>query len=461
MHASRSQRWALWIIIAAFSAPLVIIAFGSIYTRYIADDYCMKSFSTQLGLWNFIVFVYTSWVGTFSGLVFQGLMPSPQLLFIPIFGIFALHILLLYFSVRRLAAQLTLAAESLSGITLTFLLYGVFLCSLPSLHQSIFWYTANIPYNLPLAIAMLHVIWLGRLKGPWAALLFFWLNFILSGFNPSFTVVQFLWLSVLAVFTFQNKSLRWQVLFSLLGGLIGFGVVSIAPGNAVRLSLEPTVFDWGKALSLVPKALEVWLSYALNVPLGLLALLVIPVLFAYYFGKPLSLKIVLISLGLILLLTVSSAMLSLMPRFYIYALFPALRGWTIPMWILVCGLAMCGYLIGLLVRGNKPPLGYLPLPAQLGAILIALAFALNGAPIALSAVERQAAYAAAWDERDAYLRTFSGSTQLVYARSFDGTFDQDDLNDDPSYWVNVCIASYHNLSGVAANDQPPFVLPNR
>ncbi|MFN7211280.1 MAG: hypothetical protein ACK4P1_12965, partial [Aggregatilineales bacterium] len=77
------------------------------------------------------------------------------------------------------------------------------------------------------------------------------------------------------------------------------------------------------------------------------------------------------------------------------------------------------------------------------------------APMLLRVASDQAAYAAAWDERDASLRALSGSTQTVYARSFYGIFDLEDLTDDPSYWANACIANYYNLRAIAADDQPP------
>ncbi|MCS6872855.1 MAG: hypothetical protein NZ571_15520, partial [Anaerolineae bacterium] len=76
---------------------------------------------------------------------------------------------------------------------------------------------------------------------------------------------------------------------------------------------------------------------------------------------------------------------------------------------------------------------------------------------ALQAVSRQAAYAAAWDERDAYLRSLSGSTETVRARSFHGAFNLEDITDDPTYWTNSCIASYYNLNVILPDDQPPFV----
>lgn len=138
-----------------------------------------------------------------------------------------------------------------------------------------------------------------------------------------------------------------------------------------------------------------------------------------------------------------------------------MRSLITPIWVTLFGVMALGYVYGIVFRGRRAPLGYLPRRAQIVAIILALSFALNSAPMLLRVVSDQAAYAAAWDERDAYLRALSGSAQTVYARSFYGTFNLEDLTDDPSYWANVCIANYYKLSAIAADDQPPFLLQKR
>jgi hypothetical protein len=364
---------------------------------------------------------------------------------------------LLYLAVRRLLMQVSVNDESLISGAIAFLLFAVFIYTLPSLHQALFWYTAAVPYTLPLVGMLLNVLWLGRLKSPWGVLIFFVFNFILAGFNPSFTGVQIFWLGLLLLLTMRHKTIRWQLVSSLLGALISFAIVSIAPGNANRIAASPAIFDLGRALSVLPEALRLSLHHAfLKVPFGTLALLLIPAIFAFHFGKQINRKIIVVGLIGLFILAIGSAVVALMPRLYTFALLPPSRGWTIPLWSLLCALAAFGYLLGLLVRADQPPLGYLPRYAQIAAVILVIGVTLNGMPITLQALQRQAAYAAAWDERDAYLRALSGA-ESVRVRSFHGTFELEDLTDDPNYWTNACIANYYNLSAIVADNQPPFV----
>lgn len=458
MSARVSQRWALLLIIAASILPLAVVAWGSSFARYTADDYYIKHFSTQLGWWGFIVFMYTGWTGTFSSLALQGLVPSPQFIAIPILLMLVMWLWLLYLAVRRLLMQVLVNDEPLISGAIAFLLLAVLIYTLPNLHQALFWYTSAVPYTLPLVVMLLNVLWLGRLKSSRSVLIFFVLNFVLAGFNPIFTSVQVFWLGLLLLFNIRHKTVYWQLISSLLGALISFTIVLVAPGNANRIASSPVVFDLGKALSVLPKALEILLDYAfLKVPFGTLALLLIPAIFAFYFGKQINKKVIIIGLIGLFILAIGSAAVSLMPRLYAFGLIIPARSWTIPLWSLLCPLAAFGYLLGLLVRADRPPLGYLPRYAQIAAVILVIGVTLNGMPITLQAVQRQAAYAAVWDERDAYLRTLSGSTETVRARSLHGAFELEDLTDNPNHWSNINIALYYNLSAIVTDDQPPFV----
>ncbi|MFQ3536086.1 MAG: DUF6056 family protein [Aggregatilineales bacterium] len=463
MSTKSSQSWLLWLSVGVSSLPVAIFAFGTVYMRYIADDFCIKALSMRLGWWDAVLYVYQGWTGTFSGLAFQALAPAPEHLAIPIFLTLVAWLWLLYLAVHRLTSGLMLDNQSLISLALACILCAVFLSSLPSmgLHQSLYWYTGFIPYTLPTVIALLYILLLGRLKGAWSALFFFALSFVLAGFNPGFTGAQLVWLGLFSLFTLRRKGIRWQLLSSLLGASLGFVIVAVAPGNAFRIALSATSLDWVRALALLPQVLELLVGYMFfNAPLGTLALCVVPAIFAYYLGKPLAKKRVVTSSILICSLATGSAIVTFLPRLYIFGDFPPPpRYWTLSIASVIWALPILGYLIGLLIRADRRPAGYLPRYAQIAVVILALGVALNGVPTALQAVSRQSAYAAMWDQRDAYLRTFSGRAEigLVYARSFRNAFEMEDLTNNPAEWTNKCIADYYDLSAVLPNGQPPFI----
>ncbi|MCS6873045.1 MAG: hypothetical protein NZ571_16500, partial [Anaerolineae bacterium] len=107
MNAKAGERWTLWLIVAACSLPLAIITYGSVYSRYMIDDYCARVSVSQIGWLGFVIKMYTGWTGTFSALTFQGLIPSVQALAIPIILWLTIGFGTLYLATKMLIAQHT------------------------------------------------------------------------------------------------------------------------------------------------------------------------------------------------------------------------------------------------------------------------------------------------------------------------------------------------------------------
>jgi hypothetical protein len=404
--------------------------------------------------------MYAGWTGTFSALALQGIIPSAQELTIPNILWLAVGFAAFFTAVRMLLKQFLPATPQIGLLSLaaTCLFFAVFLSSKPNLHEVLFWYIAMTSYLVPLYLAPLTVVLILSVRSLWAAALLFVLCFILAGFIPYFMTLQISLLGLGALVTFRYRRLCILLLAGLLGAMLGAVVVIVAPGNAMRAAElgQPDLLN--AVLNSLIMSVYPLIQAARQVPLGIVALFGLAAIFGYSFGvlpvqKRSARRYI---LGIIVLITLLSAAAALLPAFYTFSKLP-LRSLTTPIWVTLIGVMAFGYVYGVIFRKNQPPLGYLPRRAQVAALILALGFALNGTPIALQAVQRQAAYAAAWDERDAYLRSLSGSTETVRARSFHGAFDLEDLTDDPTYWTNACIASYYNLSAILPDDQPPFV----
>ncbi len=149
-------------------------------------------------------------------------------------------------------------------------------------------------------------------------------------------------------------------------------------------------------------------------------------------------------------------MILFLPSLYVLSFLPALHVWVIPIWVTLVGIATSGYLVGIALRTQRQPKGFLPTPARLLILVLALGWLVNGGWLALEIVRRQAAFAQAWDMRDAYLRTHFGTSQTVQARALETIFGAD-LTPDVQHWSNACIARYYNLPAILPDDQPPFV----
>lgn len=458
MVAKTSERWLLFLLIVICSTPLAIIAYSSFFARYLADDYCVKAILDQFGFWEFITRSYTGWAGSFSSLVLQGLTPSPQAVGVPIIFVILAWVGLFSLITYKTIMFLTKSVKNIGVISLALscVLMTELLSAFPNMHEILFWYNAVVSYIVPLALASFYILLVSRPVALSTLISLFFVSFILAGFNFTFASLQIFWLAILLLFVVQRFALRAKLLASLLGALSGLVVLISAPGNTIRAD------QIGSDANLIISAINSLLMslhpvlYVISYrPLTFLSLFAISLMFAFYFGKKIS-KPVLATLAIVAIVVLSAAV-SFFPVLYVFNTLPSARGWLAPVGIALCSIAGLGYVCGVTLRKDEQPLGYLPYRVQIIIAALALVFMLNNTLTALQVAQRQIAYAAAWDERDVYLRTLSGSTETVHVRSLRNILNFEDVTGDPTHWMNACIANYYNLSTIVADDQPPFV----
>jgi hypothetical protein len=459
MSAKVTERWLLIFVIGVCAVPLLIVAFGSFYMRYMADDFCNSAAVAELGWLRFVLNTYTGWTGTFSGLAFQGITPRAEWLGLPIMLALSIWALLLYIAIYVLLRRGTAVKENirLFAAAAAVLLLAGFVCVVPSLHESLFWYGSAAPYTFSLVLSTLYVPLILGFRKTGAILILFGFSFFLAGFSVTFTALQIFSLCFFLILLRHKQTIRRRLLASLLGALAGAAVLLVAPGNAVRASVANVETDLLFTIIYLPRVMLYLFAFIIyKTPLIALSMIGIPFLISHYYRLKFQSRISPVLIAWLLML--GSAAAAFAPVIYASStwLLPR-RTWTAPVWIVLCGTAALGYLYALAFRKQERPLGYLPRPARVIIAILAVGFLLNGLPIALEAVSRQAAYAAAWDERDTYLRSLSSTTEIVRARSFHGAFDLEDLTDDPNFWTNVCIARYYNLPAIVSDGQPPFV----
>ena len=458
MSARINERWLLIFVIGICAVPLLIVAFGSFYMRYTYEDFCYasQSINPHYNLAQEFIKVYNNHTGAFTSILFMfsinnfnpiGLSSSTVIILWSI----ASCVVLIKFASRYVFSS---SYRLLWSILIGMLLASGLVSATYNINQLFYWYIALMPYMMPLVFSCIYVwLMLSSLKSHFAKAILFSLGFLMAGTSLVFVACQVVLFSAILVFVWRTPA-RQAHLAGFIGTITGLLALALAPGNFVRLtSYQP---DLMYAITHFPYLIgQPLLAILRKAPFVLLAAWLVPSIFAYYHSTSLHKPLVwIIGTPLTILLASGAAFF---PGLYIIGGLSPGWTWGIPIWITLCGTIAFGYACGTVLRKNHHPPGYLPLRAQIVVAILAVGFLLNGLPIALEAVSRQAAYAAAWDERDAYLRSLSGTTEVVRARSFHGAFDLEDLTDDPNFWTNVCIARYYNLPAIVSDGQPPFV----
>lgn len=233
---------------AALVILLVLYAGIGLFTRIEADDYCVAGrvdarqfHHATLPGWT--TAMYTGWSGRYSQLIVHGALahldPLANML-VP-----GLLIALSVWLLRRLTHLLTALA-----------LVAAFLLSMPDGDGfTFYWLSSSLTYVAPVVV-MLAALVLLRQGTRFIAPVLFALGILAGGFSESTTLgIALVWLVLTG---------RRGLLF-LVGLVIAFGIVYIAPGNAVRA----TYFPERDLTAAFYAAWDWWLSTASGYPVGI------------------------------------------------------------------------------------------------------------------------------------------------------------------------------------------------
>lgn len=218
-------RLVLIALLAALALVLCLYAAAGAFMRMEADDYCHAADALEYGVLGSIKHSYETWSGRYSHLLVAGVLWP---LFRETLPAVTPAILL-----AALALSLTWA---LRPITPHALLYALTLtvavvaaASEQSLWAALYWTGASLTYIAPLVVAVLLVGVLLRPTNRLRLIAAFALGFLFAGFNETTAV-----LGLAALFVGLVMTRKTSVLPALLGVVLGFTLVTLAPGNAVR-----------------------------------------------------------------------------------------------------------------------------------------------------------------------------------------------------------------------------------
>ncbi len=238
MSAKASERWLLIFLSVACAVPLLIVAFGSLHSRYIADDYCWMPDAHANPL-QFANGMYHNMTGRFVGIALITLVGYFQVPAFPVVSLLILAWLLTTYCVlATVLARLTVRSDSVNGWAVlgSLLIVSSVLLSIPSVQTSLYWHTTTLMYVFPIVTFTAYVglvLQFGAARWAWGAA--FFLTFMTAGSSDTFAPLQIVLIGgVLLIAVWQRSVIRPVLAVSFLGALAGFIVVLIAPGNAVR-----------------------------------------------------------------------------------------------------------------------------------------------------------------------------------------------------------------------------------
>lgn len=458
LFSARVRRIALLLTNGALLIPLIVYVYNTIYIRYMADDYCVLAFVRQNGVIGTAQNLYVAWSGRFvnsivvsaalgAGWQISALFVSGTLIvwWIASFGV-------LRYVTRKLQWNYP---DLLAAIGVSSFLLVLFNSAL-SLVQSVYWISGIFLYTAPLVLFTLYV-WLlvewnlQRFRSM-ALVICFLLTFLASGFAELSGLTQTAALLVALVACLRYPVLRLhtsRLVAGLLGSVLAFGLVVIAPGNFVRLSLNTHLDILSLILgSAVSPAVVIWTAtmYSVLTPFTILGL---PILAGFAAG-PRPIKEIRRYLILLPIVVGVLAALSFALTLYTTASPPPERAWIIPQFILFCGLGIWGYLIGHKISPSRRSRRMMSLVILTSATIVVLIwFTSLSRALALSSGLRQ--YATEWDIQDSAMRVRGNRPDSLAIAPIPVISGPVKLSEERTVWAYRCAAVYYDLPAIAYN----------
>ncbi len=241
----------VFLSILVFFIATLLYTYGllGVYSRFMADDYCLIAVARDLNWLESIIYWYVKWHGAYSVTLLDEILP-----FVFPWGIpFIVPLIILVWVVTVVITLYHIFADTVphwkrlamaipSGLVFLF----SYFISNPDIPRTLYWWSGMRAYNLPVLFITIYIllyVWL--LRSPfsfWKACLFgAILSFIIVGFGEvvnALFIVFFLMLVVFEFYSSGSKLLRKTTgafLFgSAIGILIGTSIILSAPGNWVR-----------------------------------------------------------------------------------------------------------------------------------------------------------------------------------------------------------------------------------
>jgi hypothetical protein len=478
---SRLFTISLWLISIFSEAVLVVYAYLGIFSRHLADDYCVVDFTDK----NFFVALWDNYINvsdrfTNFMLITLSEVISPRMVSILpalMLTLWIIGIAWLMYEASRFSGQ---AWDKLLISSLTFLLVFMALLQAPNRFQILYWRSSMSAHFAPLVCmpylfaALTRSIGTAEKKPPalWVYPLVFLASFMIGGFSePAVMVmISLLALAIFCTWFWMKRSARSTALtllpISLAGAALALIVMAFAPAREFRLAnaTPPTLpvvfmrtFDYG---------FDFILNSFRTLPLPTVFTLLIPFLIFYGLyavpaptltsGQRKLTYILLVATPIVSYLLIVA---SFLPSTYGQS-FPVPRARFSGQLCLVTGLMTEAALLGILSAQIRSRLAAkLPLkPIVALALILSSLYLLRAAWLTALDIPVYSERAYWWDVRDGMIHEAiaQGQTKL-FVQQFDGVEGVKEMDVNANHWVNRCVAKYYGVKSVRA--YPDVIFP--
>jgi len=240
--------WRGMVLVWLIFFTLVMV--NGTFSRVIGDDYCTLAIGMESNAWEGLSYWYNSWSGRYSEFFLKTLIAplQPQLLqVLPALLVITLGASIA-FAFDQLFHVLKLQANRLLLPTATGMMLFALLNSVPDV-QLLYWFTAIIPYSIPLILLTLMtglLFWsIREASAPHHQRLLMIilpiLAFITGGFTEVTATFQVTYwiiigLGVILFLPNHRRQLLPLIVMLIIGSVIALITLLIAPGNEIRQS---------------------------------------------------------------------------------------------------------------------------------------------------------------------------------------------------------------------------------
>jgi hypothetical protein len=431
-----------------------------------ADDFCRAAAApfpakkTTAGVVDYGKWSYYNWSGRWAGIGFETslLSSTPQPKSYPwlLLLLIAAQVFLLYMAIKQFLS------DSRSALCLTALLASVYWANLASIQQGVFWITGGIENQLSVTLAL---FLLALLLSPrasqtarsklWKTIVGSLLCLILPAFHELLGGILVLILSAITMAMILSKtpnSRMWVTVWA--AAVIGFLIVFLAPGNAIRLSTFPNRAKYTTTFKLSLETVRFYLlPWCLDFKLWLIAVLLwldprtaslrrqLPGMGSLHsVGSFCCIWLSLVMTGIIAAIWSIGEPIPARTMNLIYGVFFA--GWIVMAFLLTRPI-----LSSSIRRTCRPALRSITL-----ILLSALIVSSNNTVLALTDIVhgRARSWNVQMNRRFEFLKSAARGSDLkvetpsVYPLSY----SWDDITEDPSYWSNQCVSQYFGAASV-------------
>ena len=465
----------IYFLLFLYIIPVVVYSLMGTYSRPLSDDFCDAERALSKGIIPGSIGLYFSYEGRFTANLIQTVIGSTKFSVIPYLPMLycIMFCLGLFFTFSQISKQLTSNKLPYLSLLLTLAILGGYLSIIPNVNQSFYWANAAVDYFLPTVILTFLLLdismWMDkrqkqeRLRISGNHIVGFLLTIIIGGLNEVAVTVELVCFALLIinlVIFYKKEDKKDLLLFAtvcLLGSLLAFFLVLLAPGNEIRKATNPQSPGFFGLVVISLRSFIKFFSNLYTYPSKMLNLIALAIMFGisglYISSKNPIHKVNKSSVWLYILLIPINALIIIFASFFpgAYGLSASLptRALSIPTFVLILSTALIGFLIGRL-HSNKAIMD-VDHKILTAFLIIAILF-LSSVPIfnsyrAWRDGESLRIYSMQWDKSEKIITTAvqNGEETIVIEKLIDWS-NRNNLSSDKMNWVNRCASAVYGIN---------------